>query len=97
MSRQALFTYHAIKQSLPSASDTFTKDYSALKEDVKKLEAEIVKIKESHVTQYGEGSPEGIIVANNTMLYFDITNSPTAIIQYFNSNVGSDTGWVIVA
>jgi len=47
MSRQSLFTYHSIKKALPSASDEFVKDYSALKADVKSAgDVDLTKIKE---------------------------------------------------
>ena len=79
-----------------SAKPDFIRDYSALKFNVDEL------IKQTSIEQLasqlspieGVGSPEGVVVANYSKLYIDTTNAPTSVSIYFNSNIGSSTGWV---
>ncbi len=89
MSRQVLRSYKDIETSLKGASDRFVRDYSALKD-------ELAAAQESLKPLFGAQNPEGNVTSNNSMVYFDTTNSPVSVDEYFNSTVGVNTGWVIV-
>lgn len=93
MSRQVLQSYQDIRRALPSATDDFVRDYSGMKEDITKAEKSILSLS----PQFGVGSPEGVVVANLSQIYFDTTATPASVTMYTNEVVGSDTGWVVVA
>jgi len=99
MTQQVLRGWDDIAKSLPTATDRFVKDYSAMKDDVESLQLSINNLMEtidSYKPLFGAQTPEGNVVSNNSQVYFDTTNSPTSVAMYFNENVGSDTGWVSV-
>jgi hypothetical protein len=93
MTRQTLRSYSDIAASLPKATNKFVADYSAMKDDILKA----LKGVDSLSPQFGTGSPEGVVTANLSQTYYDTTNSPTNVTMYINENVGSNTGWVVVA
>ena len=100
MTRQTLRAYRDIAASLPKATNKFVADYSAVKEDINKNEKNVVIIFDTIkdlVPLFGVGSPEGVTAANLSQIYFDTTNTPTTVTMYTNENVGSNTGWVVVA
>ena len=45
---------------------------------------------------FGTGSPEGVVKANNSLIYFDTTNEPVSVAMWTNKTVGEDTGWIQV-
>jgi len=92
MSRQTLRSYKSIELAVPSATSEFVRDYSAIKDELTAAQNAIENLK----PLFGAQTPEGNVTSNNSMTYFDTTNSPTNVDMYFNSVVGSDTGWVIV-
>lgn len=87
--RQNLQSYHDIAKAVPQARNEFIKDYAAVKDDISNLEAGISP-------QFGTGTPEGVVTATASMVYYDITNSPASVTGYFNSDIGSITGWVAI-
>lgn len=89
MSRQILFSHNEIRKSLPSATDQFIEDYSALKGDLVSLAVSLSPLS-------GAQNPEGNIKANLSKTFIDTTASPVSVTMYFNKTVGSDTGWVVV-
>ena len=100
MTRQLLQNYKQIQQALPSATNNFVRDYSGIKEDLDKATKDIVVILEvisDSNPLFGVGSPEGVTVANLSQTYYDTTLSPASVTMYINENVGSNTGWVVVA
>lgn len=99
MSRQTLRSYNDIESSLKGASNKFVRDYSALKDELTAAQKSITGLLdsiESLKPLFDSQAPEGNITSNDSMVYFDVTNSPTSVDMYFNDTVGSDTGWVIV-
>lgn len=95
MTRQILRTYQDIRQSVTS-TEQFVEDYDAVKEDLAKAQISLTEAIVSLSPLFGTGSPEGVITSNNSMVYFDTTNSPTDVTQYFNDTVGINTNWVQV-
>ncbi len=99
MSRQTLRSYSDIAASLPSAQQRFIQDYSALKDDLLSAQKSITGLLEAFESLkplFGAQTPEGNVTSNDTLTYFDTTNSPVSVDLYFNDTIGSDTGWVIV-
>ena len=99
MSNQLLRTYNEIGKAIPSASERFVKDYSALKSELTAAKLSITELTESIENLkplFGAQTPEGSVTSNESLTFFDTTNSPTNVTMYFNEVVGADTGWVIV-
>ncbi len=98
-SRQTLRTYNDIGAALPSAKQKFIQDYSALKDELLAAQRSIAGLLESFESLkplFGNQTPEGNVTSNDTLTYFDTTNSPVSVDLYFNDTIGVDTGWVIV-
>ncbi len=98
-SRQTLVNYNDIGNALPSATQKFIQDYSALKTELSSTQKAITGLLESFESLqplFGAQSPEGNVTSNATLTYFDTTNSPVSVDLYFNDTIGVDTGWVIV-
>ncbi len=99
MSRQTLRSYSDIATSLPGAQQRFIQDYSALKDDLLSAQRSIAGLLEAFESLkplFGAQTPEGNVTSNDTLTYFDTTNSPVSVDLYFNDTIGSNTGWVIV-
>jgi hypothetical protein len=99
LSRQTLRSYKDIESSLKGASSRFVADYSSLKDELTAAQRSIAGLLdsiESLKPLFDAQAPEGNITSNDSMVYFDTTNSPTSVDMYFNDTVGVDTGWVIV-
>ena len=97
MSLQTLKTYKDIYVNLPGATEKFVQDYSSLKEDLSGAERAITSLLEtieSFKPLHGRQPPEGNITSNDSLVYFDTTNSPASVTMYFNENVGVKTDWV---
>jgi|GEM_PF-3618701 hypothetical protein len=97
MSLQTLKGYRDVSANLPGATEKFVQDYSSLKEDLSGAERAInslLETIESFKPLYGDQTPEGNITSNDSLVYFDTTNSPTSVTMYFNNEVGVKTGWV---
>ena len=86
-SRQRLQSYNNIRSAMPGASGDFIADYAGMKDDILELMRGISP-------QLGTGSPEGVIRATASLVYYDVTNSPVSVTGYFNDTIGSNTGWV---
>lgn len=93
MSNQVLNSYQSITLAVPSAKPEFIRDYYAIKEELKLLK--VAKSGES--PQQGVGDPNGVITANSSMLYFDMTGAPTLVSMYFNPVIGALLGWIPVS
>lgn len=99
MSNQLLNNYNDIGKALPSASERFIKDYSALKTQLQSAQLSItglIESMESLKPLFDAQTPEGNITSNDTLVFFDTTNAPANVTMYFNDTVGVNTGWVIV-
>ena len=92
MNPQLLRGYQDIKRNVGNSTDKFVQDYSAVKENL----AAALKLIEDSKTLSGAQNPEGNITANLSQTFIDTTASPVSVTMYFNANVGSDTGWVVV-
>lgn len=88
---QTIVDWPSCKDEQPGWSENFIEDYMGLKEDVSQL-LEIVN--DGLLSpQSGAGSPEGVITANYSLMYVDLTG-PNVL--YFNPTFGANTGWVSV-
>ena len=97
--RQTLVSYNDIGNSLPGAKQRFIQDYSALKTELVAAQKSILGLLEAFESLkplFGAQTPEGNVTSNDTLTYFDTTNSPVSVDLYFNDTIGSNTGWVIV-
>ena len=92
MNPQVLRSYPDIKQNVGNATGKFVQDYSAVKENL----AEALRLIEESKTLFGAQTPEGNVTANLSQTFIDTTASPVSVTMYFNENVGSNTGWVVV-
>ena len=79
--------------ALPSATDNFVRDYSAVKEDITAL----AKMVNDLSPKFGTGSPEGVVIANLSLTYYDTTNAPVSATMYINETIGSDINWLVIA
>jgi len=89
---QALQSKRDIEQSV-TAKPNFVRDYSALKANLDEVMRVLNNGEYSPIE--GEGSPEGVTAANSSKMYVDTTNAPTSVSIYYNSVIGSKTGWII--
>ncbi len=90
-SRQLALQYADIRQLYKLTDDNAIEDFAALKEDV----ANLIELMNSNSKPlFGLGSPEGVIAANNSLIYFDTTNEPVSVAMWTNKIVGGKTGWL---
>ena len=80
---QTLFDYQSIRAAFPEAEDSAIDDYYAKTVLIRQL-------LDQAGPELGTGSPEGVVTSTLSQMYID-TAGPT---QYYNPNVGVDTGWV---
>lgn len=85
--QQILQNYDSIRQALPSAKPDFVADYAAMKDNINELFKGLSP-------QFGTGSPEGVITATASLVYYDVALSPVSVTGYFNDTIGLNTGWV---
>ena len=90
-SRQLALQYADIRTLYKLTDDNAIEDFAALKEDVFNL---IELMNNNSQPLFGVGSPEGVIAANNSLIYFDNTLAPVSLTMYANQTVGEKTGWV---
>ncbi len=92
-SRQTALQYSDIRELYNFKKDNTIEDFAALKEDVVSL---IELMNNNSQPIFGTGSPEGVIAANNSLIYFDTINEPANITMWANKIVGGKTGWLQV-
>ena len=92
-SRQIALEYSDIRELYNFKKDNTIEDFAAMKADIKSL---IELMNNNSQPLFGVGSPEGLVAANNSLLYFDTTNEPTNVTMWTNQTVGGVTGWIPV-
>ena len=92
-SRQLALQYADIRTLYKLTDDNAIEDFAALKEDVFNL-LELMNNNSQPI--FGTGSPEGVIAANNSLIYFDTTNEPASVAMWTNKIVGGKTAWLQV-
>lgn len=85
MTRQTATDYQDVRELYGIKDERALDDFMGMKNDIL-----------DNVPKFGEGSPEGKIIANMSLTYFDKTNSPTSVKMYVNEKLGSSTGWIEV-
>lgn len=83
-----IITREEIEQANPRASQNYILQFEAM--NLAMLQNG--DIMQQLRPQTGSGTPEGSITANLNGFYVDTSAVPPVI--YFNSTLGSDTGWV---
>jgi len=89
--RQTIADWASCSEEQPAWSDNFVEDYMGSKLDITEL---LSVLNDGGLSpQSGTGSPEGVVTANYSLMYVDLTG-PNVL--YFNPTFGADTGWVSV-
>ena len=90
-SRQTALQYSDIRELYNFKKDNTIEDFAALKEDIASL---IELMNNNSQPLFGTGNPEGSVVSNNSLIYFDTTNEPVSVSMWTNKIVGGKTGWL---
>ena len=90
LSLQTILDFQTCSDDHPKWSVNAIEDYQGKGQDINTILSLLNNGELSPLS--GEGSPEGLIEANYSLTYID-TLVPAS---YFNPELGSDTGWVLL-
>ena len=85
-SQQLIIDYSEINRFFP---DNITEDYMAMKRDILAIVSAVNN--GAFEPQFGDESPEGVVISNENRTYFDMSGANA--IMYVNENIGVNTGW----
>ena len=90
-SRQIALEYSDMRRFYKFKDENAVEDFAAMKADIFNL---IELMNNNSQPLFGVGSPEGLVAANNSLIYFDTTNEPVSVAMWTNKIVGGKTGWL---
>jgi hypothetical protein len=92
--QQEILAHAEAREAISFKLESGVNDYMSLKAKITEavvIVNQLVDFINNSAPQFGTGSPEGVVTANNSQVYYDTSVAP--VIMYVNQSIGADTGW----
>lgn len=92
--QQEIVAHSEARDAISFKQESGLNDYMAIKAKLTETIAVLNQVADyinDSAPQFGTGSPEGVVTANNSQVYYDESVAP--VIMYVNQTIGADTGW----